>query len=99
MFAPCCSPPSVRAAGLWGRDASGTDVAGAGGAGFGSGRGGGGGIGVPSPLAGEGTGGGRPLEDDGLFGETELAPVIVVLPHPPTVAGGGSGVSPSFLKA
>lgn len=37
---------------------------------------------------------GRPLEDDGRFGEDELAPVIVVLPHAPTVAGGGSGVSP-----
>jgi hypothetical protein len=37
---------------------------------------------------------GRPLEDDGRFGEAELAPVIVVLPHAATVAGGGSGVSP-----
>lgn len=34
---------------------------------------------------------GRPLEDDGRFGEAELAPVIVVLPQPPTVAGRWSG--------
>ena len=40
---------------------------------------------------------GRSLEDDVLFGEAELAPVIVVLPHPPTVAGGGSWLS--FLAA
>ena len=33
---------------------------------------------------------GRPLEDRRLFGEAEIAPVIVVLHHPPTVAGGGS---------
>ena|SRR6478672_3172667 len=30
---------------------------------------------------------GRPSQDDGPFGEAALAPVIVVLPHPPTVAG------------
>ena len=31
------------------------------------------------------------LVDGGGLGEAELAPVIVVLPHSPTVAGGGSG--------
>ena len=31
---------------------------------------------------------GPPLVDGGRLGEAELAPVIVVLPHPPTVAGG-----------
>jgi len=52
----------------------------------------------PSPSRGEGTVG-RPLEDNGRFGEAELAPGIVVLPPPPTVTGGGSGVSPGETTA
>lgn len=52
------------------------------------------------PGLGDGSGGlGRPLEGDGRFGEAQRTPVIVVLPHPPTVAGGRSGVSPYRRRA
>ncbi len=44
----------------------------------------------PYPSRGEGTVG-PPLEDDGRFGEAEFAPVIVVLAHAATVAGGWAG--------
>ena len=45
------------------------------------------------PGLGDGSGGlGRPPEGDGRFGEAQLTPVILVLPHSPNVAVGRLGL-------